>query len=434
MKVAILGGGFAGLSAAYYLRKKGHSVALFEREKVLGGLAIGFKAEGWSWPLEKAYHHLFTTDKAMLDLAKDTQFQGIFFQTPQTASLYKIDNNYRIIPVDSPRDFISFPLLSWLDKARGAVVYALLKLGPALPLYNVISGEKLFSAIMGKKAWETIFGGLMRNKFGKYAGNIVAMFIWARVKVRNSSLGYIKGGFQTWVEFLEKKVKKNGVVIRKSHEVLGIEKRDEQYYIRFRDEKGEESGEEYDAVISTLPSPILSRIAGNLFPTDYFDRFKKLKYLNAVVMIIQSQTPILKKTYWLSICTPDIPTMLVAQHTNFIDKKNYGGNELAYVAWYVDPKDAVWNMSQEEIVDMMTPELKKINPGFDLKKAKTYLFKAPFAQPVFDKDFVANKPTFVTPLKKFYIANLDMTYPNDRGTNYAVALGKKVSELLESQK
>ncbi len=49
---------------------------------------------------------------------------------------------------------------------------------------------------------------------------------------------------------------------------------------------------------------------------------------------------------------------------------------------------------------------------------------------IFDKEFLKNKPDFETPLKGFYIANLDMTYPYDRGTNYAVALGKKVVELL----
>src|SRR5690242_16380323 len=101
MKVAILGGGFTGLSAAHYLLKKKHKVTLFEKEKVLGGLAVGFKSEGWEWPLEKAYHHMFATDSYTLDLAKEVEFDGIFFQSPESASLYKVGNNYRIYPVDT---------------------------------------------------------------------------------------------------------------------------------------------------------------------------------------------------------------------------------------------------------------------------------------------------------------------------------------------
>lgn len=60
----------------------------------------------------------------------------------------------------------------------------------------------------------------------------------------------------------------------------------------------------------------------------------------------------------------------------------------------------------------------------------SFLFKAPFAQPIFDKKFVKNKPDFITPIKNFFIANLDMTYPYDRGINYAVKLGKEVAELI----
>ena len=62
MKIGIIGAGFTGLSAAYYLQKKGHSVTLFEKESYPGGLAIGFKEKEWNWTLEKHYHHSFTNE------------------------------------------------------------------------------------------------------------------------------------------------------------------------------------------------------------------------------------------------------------------------------------------------------------------------------------------------------------------------------------
>jgi 5,10-methylene-tetrahydrofolate dehydrogenase/methenyl tetrahydrofolate cyclohydrolase len=39
MKIAILGGGFTGLTAAYYLQKKGHDITIYEQNNNLGGLA-----------------------------------------------------------------------------------------------------------------------------------------------------------------------------------------------------------------------------------------------------------------------------------------------------------------------------------------------------------------------------------------------------------
>ena len=49
MKVGIIGAGFTGLSAAYYLLEKKHEVYLFERDEVPGGLALGFTRKEWGW-------------------------------------------------------------------------------------------------------------------------------------------------------------------------------------------------------------------------------------------------------------------------------------------------------------------------------------------------------------------------------------------------
>ena len=118
------------------------------------------------------------------------------------------------------------------------------------------------------------------------------------------------------------------------------------------------------------------------------------------------------------------------QHTNFMDKSHYAGNHILYISHYPEGTDPMLKMSQDQLVKFYLPHLKKINATFDISKANVYLFKAPFAQPIFDKNFILNKPTFETPIKNFYLANLDMTYPYDRGTNYAVKLGREVSELI----
>ena len=57
MRIGIVGGGIAGLTAAYDLLAAGHKVTVFEAGEQTGGLAAGFKDERWQWPLEKYYHH-----------------------------------------------------------------------------------------------------------------------------------------------------------------------------------------------------------------------------------------------------------------------------------------------------------------------------------------------------------------------------------------
>jgi glycine/D-amino acid oxidase-like deaminating enzyme len=43
MKIAIIGAGFTGLSAAYKLAKSGHDVTVFEKDPQPGVLAIGYQ-------------------------------------------------------------------------------------------------------------------------------------------------------------------------------------------------------------------------------------------------------------------------------------------------------------------------------------------------------------------------------------------------------
>ena len=61
----------------------------------------------------------------------------------------------------------------------------------------------------------------------------------------------------------------------------------------------------------------------------------------------------------------------------------------------------------------------------------TELFIAPFAQPIIPINYSKIKPPFETPIKNVYLANIQQVYPWDRGTNYAVELGEKVSDLIK---
>ena len=69
MKVAVIGGGVAGLAAAYRLLQQGHGVAVFEAGPQLGGLVRTFEVGGER--LEAFYHHIFTTDTTIVSLIEE---------------------------------------------------------------------------------------------------------------------------------------------------------------------------------------------------------------------------------------------------------------------------------------------------------------------------------------------------------------------------
>lgn len=416
-KIAILGGGLTGLVAAYYLSKKDYQITLYEKETVLGGLAAGFKKKAWQWFLEKTVHHLFVNDWEIRSLAAEVGYNKIFFKSPLTASF----DNYRIFPVDSPQDLLNLPGLSFVNKIRSGLVLSFLKLSPFLPVYEKETSEVFLKKYMGEEGWKKLFESLFRKKFGKYAKNILASFIWARIKKRTRKLGYFEGGFQAFINFLQEICEKSAVIIRKETTVEEVGKRKGKILV---------NGDEFDMVISTLPTPMILKICRKIFPKNYLQQLQKIKYLHALSLILETKKPVIEKVYWLNILDEKLPLMGVFSQTNFVDKKYYNNHHITYIGWYVDESDKKWVMEKEELLNWVIPYLNQVGSIKREDIIDSFLFKAKYAQPIFDKEFLKNKPDFQTPSKNLYIANLDMTYPYDRGTNYAVKLGKEVIERM----
>lgn len=416
MKIAVLGGGMTGLTVAYGAAEKGYDVTLFEKAACLGGLAAGFRGKHWDWPLEKTYHHLFSNDTDIIQFAHGVGFHGIFFERPLTASYYE-SGTY---PLNTLADFLSFPLLSYPRKLQNAAVIAFLKLSPFLKLYEQMTAQEFLTKTMGHDAWNILWRQLFRKKFGIYTGNILASFIWSRIKKRTRQLGYMRGGFQAFIDHLEKQCVAHKVIIRKNHAVVRISQRGEKIAV---DE------DSFDSVIATVPTPILIGLTRDFFPAYYVKQLSQLRYLHAHNLIIETRQQFLKNIYWLNVLTQTAPFTVLTQHTNFVDRKNYNGHHLLYVGNYLEKDHPLIRMNTQEVMEHFTPHLKKIT-NVQPSVVNAFLFKGPFAQPIFDSQFIKNKPDFETPIKNFFIANLDMTYPHDRGTNYAVKLGRAAADLI----
>lgn len=74
MRVAIAGGGLAGLACAKYLCDAGHQPLLFERREVLGGLVAAWKDADGDW-IETGLHNFFGAYPNTLQLFQEIAFR-----------------------------------------------------------------------------------------------------------------------------------------------------------------------------------------------------------------------------------------------------------------------------------------------------------------------------------------------------------------------
>ncbi len=423
MKIAIIGAGFTGLSAAYQLSKNGHEVFVFEKDPLPGGLAIGYKEKNWEWSLEKHYHHWFTNDKYVLNLCKEINFE-VLIKRPKT-TVYVQDKIYQL---DSPVSVLKFPLLSLVDRIKMSTVIGFLKFDPFWKPLEKYRASTILPKFMGKSAYEMIWKPLFINKFGSFADNISLAWFWARIVKRTPSLAYPRGGFLNFANALCSAISKQGGKISFETEILELDGK--SLSLKIKDKDGKESLETFDKVIITTPSFLFLKIAKHL-PEEYKNSLGKLKGLGATNLVLRLKSPFFKDgTYWASICDINAPIMAIVEHTNFMDKKNYDNEHLLYLGNYRPMDDEYFQMDELAMLKRFTPFLKKLNPDFDKNIIGAKLFKAPFAQPIIPINYSKIIPPMITPIKDVYLANIEQVYPWDRGTNYAVELGQKVSELI----
>ncbi len=428
MKIAIIGAGFTGLAASYQLTKKGHAVTIFEKDSAPGGLALGYKEKNWQWSLEKHYHHFFTNDKNILQLAKEIK-HNIFTKRAKT-SVYV---NGSIERFDSPLDVLTTSLLSPIERLRMGLFLGLMKYNPLWRPLEKFKAADILPKLMGNNPYKTLWQPQLFNKFGEFTNDISLAWFWARIKKRTRSLAYPQEGFLHFANALVKRIEQNGGKILFNTEVQEI-KNDGKVKVAFKTignwklEIGN-----YDAVIVTLPSFLFIKIAPGL-PIDYQNKLKLLKGLGATNLILRLKKPFLTDgTYWLSICQKNSPFVAIVEHTNFMDKKYYNNEHIVYIGNYLPANHPYMKMTTPELLRVYHPYLKKINPNYEFSIIDSKLFSVPFAQPIIPTNYSKIIPSFETPLPNIYLANIQQVYPWDRGTNYAVELGEKIAALIADQ-
>ena len=434
MRVGIIGGGAAGLAAAYELTGAGHYAEVFEQAPFLGGQASTFPVGGGQ--LERGYHHLFLSDTAMAELMEEL---GLGERLEWYESKVGLYHSGRIWSFSTPLDLLRFKPLSLAQRVRVGLRTVLLQRTGEWRQFEGTTAKDWIMAHMGAEAYQVIWEPLLRGKFGEYFDQVSMAWLWGKIYLRVASrgkkwererLGYPMGSFGEVFDRLGERIVENGGKVNIGYGIAKIVTEEGRATGLLPSGAGEGAEPlEFDAVISTTPSYIFPRLVEGL-PEEYLEKLASVRYLSAVLIVLVLDRP-LSSYYWMNIADRSLPFVGIIEHTNMIDRQLYGGHHIAYVTNYLSRDNPLYQMNQEELLAEYVPHLTRINPEFDPSWILEYHYhKVDGAQPIIGVNYGEQIPEHRTPIKNLYLANTTQIYPEDRGTNYSVRMGRQVARMV----
>ena len=390
--IGVVGGGVAGLAAAYRLQQRGYDVQVFEAGDDVGGLAAVYETAGD--PVEKFYHHLSKSEQTIVDLAGELGLgDAVEWRTGKNA--YYVDGV--VHPMDKPWEILAYPHLSIYDKFRLGMLVLEIDVRGGLPDFDTYDDITDFEDVPIKEflldhttrhVYESFWEPLLDAKFGSRKEDVSAAWLLGRVKFRGERdllegevLGYLDGGFGQYLDALLDAVGRENVTAGARVTDLGFESADADRRVRsltVDDGSGTETHDVDGVVVAAMPN-VLEDLTGYPCEIDF----------QGTVCSVWSMNESLTDTYWLNI-KDEAPFGVFIEHTNFVPESRYGGEHLYYTASYVqDPDEELWGMSDDEVEEYWREGIAELFPEFDPDSVNwVQTARNPRTAPVYERGYL----------------------------------------------
>jgi protoporphyrinogen oxidase len=338
----------------------------------------------------------------------------------------------KIHPFKTPMDLLQFAPCSFFGRLRTGLVVLYLKHQKNWRGFTRQTAHAWMTRACGHSAMENIWTPLLKGKFDRHFNKVSMAWFWARIHIRANSrsgnsgekLGCFRGGFNTVIALLENEIRRRGVKIQTGATV-------EKF---FADERAAViNGEKvpFDFCIFTGPSPALAKLLpASEALNEYAMKLRSIEYLGAACLIFTSDQS-LGDFYWTNVNEARAPFLVFIQHTNLVDKKNYGGKNVYYIGAYLPPDGKMFSLPDDELAKLWFGYLPKLFPQFDAGRVEEkFIFRFRAAQHIVDTSYEGKIPDYKTPLPGIFLANFSQIFPEDRGTNFAVREGEKIARLV----
>lgn len=423
--IAVLGAGPMGLTVAYELVKKGHSVTVYEADDRVGGMTASFDFDGLS--IERYYHFICANDQPHFDMIKE---MGLSSKLKWTKTKMGYYYQGELFPWGNPIALLKFPKLSFISKLRyGAHAFLSTKRSNWSKL-DKVEASVWIKKWIGEQAYNVMWRSLFDLKFYNYANNLSAAWIWTRIKrIGNSrysmmeeKLGYLEGGSESLLIAMKNKIEDIGGIVKlsspaeqvviESGKICGVKVNGETH--------------QHDFVVSTIPAPYIPYVIPDL-PQVELNKFKSLKNIAVVCLIVKLRKAV-TENFWLNINDKrmDIPGIVEYSNLNPLE------DNIVYVPYYMPAEHPKYAESNDVFIGKVKSYLKMINPKLnDDDFIDIHVSRYRYAQPICEPGFLDTLPPVDLSIDGLYVADTSYYYPEDRGVSEGIRFGKEIANKVD---
>ena len=439
--VGIVGGGVLGLTLALRLQAQGHQVTVLEGAAQAGGLAAPQSLGGVTW--DRFYHVILMSDRHLRGLLQELGLEDQLRWGTTRTGFY---TDGRMYSLSTSLDFLRFPPLSLLDKARLAatILYASrIEDGRRLELIPVAEWLERWS---GRRTFERIWLPLLKSKLGENYRVASAAFIWAiiarmyaarRSGIKREMFGYVAGGYDRVLRTLRERLEQRGIrlvcgqaVTRVSAagpgEGAGYAGEGHRINVRLADNREID----FDDVVLTVPGGRAAALCPQ-FSAAETARLCGITYQGIVCASVLLTRPL--ATYYVTNITESwVPFTAVIEMTTLVDPATFGGRHLVYLPRYLTQDDPAWQLDDATLREQFLGALERMYPDF--RRDQVLAFEVSRVREVLavsTLDFTARcLPPLVTSLPGIYLANSAQIANGTLNLNETVALANAQAAAL----
>lgn len=369
MRIAVIGAGPAGLTAALQLAKGGAAVDVYEASSQVGGLARSIDL--WGQRVDLGPHRFFSTDARV----------NRFWLDIVGTDYHLVD---RLTRIYFGGKFFEYPLKPWnVFRQFGITETALTLLSYARQSFAAThsappSFEAWVTRRFGKRLYETFFKTYSEKLWGIPCTDLSEDFAVQRIRkltlqdaVGSALFPSKRRQHRTLADCFAYPNHGTGIVYERIADRLtasGGQVLLNRPIRRVLTEDGCVNGlssvdglkEQYDHIVSTMPITLLVQGLSNV-PQPVLDAVSQLKFRNTILVYLDVADSQLFRDQWLYIHDSSVR---MGRVTNFSNWQPAGqtseGSSILCCEYWCNSSDPIWTASDEQLESQATEELKQI--------------------------------------------------------------------------